>query len=218
MPNNNDKKLGWHFLPADMKLEYGDGRKAEVGKTLSIDKNAVVRCCSTGMHASERPSQAAVHGKGPVLCRVEVSGDIEDRVDKFAGRSRKVIAFRKLTIKDIKAVIKGIDVKVYGDTLSDHVAALASAASSHADLVDKRLKALMSGNLPFTKPVIDEKTLISLLSRRMVRTAKELQDAVKGSFDISNWDDVLDDFECDAQVLVVDDWGKNYEKAYLLAA
>lgn len=62
-----DSKLGWHFLPADMKLKYGDGRKAEVGKALSIPKDTKPWVCNEGMHASEKIHNAAQFkvGSGP---------------------------------------------------------------------------------------------------------------------------------------------------------
>lgn len=227
MATNNKKILGWHFLPASMLLEYYDGRKAEVGKTLSMTDAADPKCCSRGMHASKKPSQAATFNKGPVLTRVEVSGDIDEQHDKFAGRNRKVLWAKKLSDADIKKCLKSVGYS-YNDwsstsTLVSNLAS-ASGSSAYSDKVDKWLiswakkNGLVEGTVSFVKPEIDEKTIISLLNRRVVRTEKEIKKDLGDTFDMSNWDDVFDNAANDMKVLIVDDYEKNGNAGYLLSS
>lgn len=81
--------LGWHFLPNDLSLGHGDGRKVEVGETLTVDCEPVL--CESGLHASERPLDALGYAPGPVICRVEVGGKVVRGSDKLVGTSRKVL-------------------------------------------------------------------------------------------------------------------------------
>ena len=81
----------WHFLPADKRLGYDDGRLVQAGKTYRIPKDQVPVLCSCGMHGSRRALDALNYAYGGVVCRVEISGDIVEGEDKLCGRERKVL-------------------------------------------------------------------------------------------------------------------------------
>lgn len=87
-----ETSLGWHFLPADGCMRYGDGRKV-VARRWYRCEGAVV-ACENGMHHSERILDALRYAPGPVLCRTELRGELAPHgnpVDKLAGRERKVL-------------------------------------------------------------------------------------------------------------------------------
>lgn len=98
---NKDVRMGWHFLRSNRKLGYHDGRIANDGETLSYTGPTPPMTCQRGMHASPTIAQAASFRKGPVLCRVEVSGELDTDTDKFAGRNRKIIWSYELTEADL---------------------------------------------------------------------------------------------------------------------
>jgi hypothetical protein len=227
-PKTKDKKLGWHFLPADMKLGYGDNRKAAVGQTLSLTNKSKVDCCYNGLHASEKIHNAASFGKGPVLCRVEVSGEINTKGNKFCGRNRKVLWARKLTTKEMRALLDHIG---WGSNLGDDedslVQSMDSAAGSYPDELDNWLEAWAKKNgcIPgkyaspapeYVQPSVTEKCILALISRRMVRTAKEIR-ADLTVFDCGNFDTIMDDLCSDGKVLQVNDYTKNGMDGYVLA-
>ncbi len=90
-----DERLGWHFLPISRELGYSDGRKAKLGKTMSSDDWRAPHVCNTGMHASGKPIDAFNFLKGPIMCRVLVSRDLDgingQDQKKFCGRDRTVL-------------------------------------------------------------------------------------------------------------------------------
>ncbi len=90
-----DRILGWHFLPEDGKLANGDGRLVTVGKTYSHD--GPIEICSSGLHASRRIIDALRYAPGPILCRVEVWGDVQSHADKVCAWHRRVIAMADAT-------------------------------------------------------------------------------------------------------------------------
>ena len=81
----------WHFLPKDKTLCYGDGRKVRAGRTYSYAGKEPPELCVRGVHASERVLDALSYAPGPILCRVEVWGDVQRGDDKLVGRHRKVL-------------------------------------------------------------------------------------------------------------------------------
>ncbi len=81
----------FHFLPADRRLRYGDGRKVRDGETLSYINAAPPKLCERGMHASVRCQDALGYAPGAVLCVVDVTGDVTEGDDKIVGRHRKVL-------------------------------------------------------------------------------------------------------------------------------
>ena len=81
--------LAWHFLSEDKRLGYGDRRLVEVGQTLECEGEPAL--CYNGMHGSVRLIDALYYARGPIICRVEIEGDIIEGDDKLCGRRRTVL-------------------------------------------------------------------------------------------------------------------------------
>ena len=81
--------LAWHLLSEDKRLGYDDGRLVEVGATLECKGDPEL--CSNGMHGSVRLIDAAYYASGPIVCRVEIEGDVIEGDDKLCGRRRTVL-------------------------------------------------------------------------------------------------------------------------------
>jgi hypothetical protein len=90
-----ERVLVWHFLPSDGRLQYGIRRKVKAGSTYSCKGPLVL--CRNGMHASERARDALRYAPGPILCRVELSGEILREPNKLCARRRKVLAMADAT-------------------------------------------------------------------------------------------------------------------------
>ncbi|MBV9125673.1 MAG: hypothetical protein JO112_20175 [Planctomycetes bacterium] len=254
MANNNDNKkkdprgevkLGYHFLPANMKLGYSDGRKAEVGKTLSMQStSASPRLCSDGMHASPSPAEAARHGKGPTLTQVEVWGDLTgDDGNKFAGRHRKVLWAKTLSLADLQKIGKkaaGRNSKfATAKTVTDAVSYMSSfySADEKARLNATLLKFAKANGCPNIKeipamprlpraprppkklPKITSKMVRDVLDVYTVTGRAELERALKG-FDLKTLDNAI----YGANVLTIHCWkparygkhGRNAQNGYVL--
>jgi len=76
-------------LSEDKRLGYDDGRLVEVGATLECKGDPEL--CSNGMHGSVRLIDAAYYASGPIVCRVEIEGDVIEGDDKLCGRRRTVL-------------------------------------------------------------------------------------------------------------------------------
>lgn len=86
----------WHFLPADRRLRYDDNRIVEVGETYSAtDRDPELRVY--GMHASLTAMGALQRAPGPVVCRVDLWGDVVRGDDEIVGAHRKVLAMADAT-------------------------------------------------------------------------------------------------------------------------
>ena len=81
--------LAWHFLAEDKRLGYGDGRLVEVGQTLECEGEPEL--CANGLHGSARLIDAVYYARGPIVCRVEIEGDVIEGEDKLCGRRRTVL-------------------------------------------------------------------------------------------------------------------------------
>ena len=81
--------LAWHFLREDKRLGYYDGRLVEVGVPLECKGDPVL--CDNGMHGSVRLVDALRYAAGPIVCRVEIEGDVIEGDDKLCGRRRTVL-------------------------------------------------------------------------------------------------------------------------------
>jgi hypothetical protein len=81
--------LAWHLLSEDKRLGNGDGRLVEVGQTLECEGEPAL--CSNGMHGSARLIDALKYASGPIVCRVEIEGDVIEGDDKLCGRRRTVL-------------------------------------------------------------------------------------------------------------------------------
>ena len=83
--------LGWHFIRADMRLGFGDGRKAQIGEWLSVEGEP--RVCAYGLHASKRAIDALEYlgWESAVICRVELGGTIVRRDNKMVAQQRRIL-------------------------------------------------------------------------------------------------------------------------------
>lgn len=204
----NEKKLGWHFLPADMRLTYSDRRQAKVGETLSIPDSQTPYPCSVGMHASDKPNQAARYGRGPVLTRVEVWGDLHTQYDKFCGRHRRVIWAKEVTDADLKPLEKDLGITHPSRSITDR---LYSAACSDPDAFDNWAMHFMAG-VKSGKPRLSKEILLGLFTPGVVRTHRELVAALKGSFDLKSdsfgdkIEELIDDLSSDLGFHVIEDF------------
>ena len=80
--------LAWHWLSADGKMA-NTGEVVEAGKTYTVEPP--ITCCERGLHASIKAIDSLHYAPGPIICRVEMSGEIASQEDKLAASSRKVI-------------------------------------------------------------------------------------------------------------------------------
>ena len=87
------KIKAWHFAIANNKgqpiLGFGDGREIIDGSTLSI--NGPINMCKNGLHGSVKILDALGYASGPIITRVEISGDIIIGHNKIVGRNRKCL-------------------------------------------------------------------------------------------------------------------------------
>ncbi|HJS81332.1 MAG TPA: hypothetical protein VJ742_00690 [Nitrososphaera sp.] len=83
------KIKAWHFLKEDRKLQFPPHTKIKAGQTIKVKDEPIL--CERGLHASIRAFDALSYSPGPVVCRVEVSGQIVKGYDKLAGTERKVL-------------------------------------------------------------------------------------------------------------------------------
>ena len=81
--------LGWHFLAADRRLQFGERESVEAGRTYTAEGPLVL--CRNGMHASIRALDALRYAPGPIVCRVRLGGEIIHDTDKSVARSRRVL-------------------------------------------------------------------------------------------------------------------------------
>lgn len=224
-----DKKLGWHFLPKNMRLDYGDGRKAVVGQTLTVqDPNAYIRCCSVGMHASPEVGQAAGFHKGPVLTRVEVWGDLDEHTDKFAGRNRKVIWAKEITVQDANEIGKMLgnrelmDLKRGGQTLLYALDGATGAENFEAALRQWARKNgcpnIREKKLKDVAPPFTAKDVIGRLDTRYVTTKRELlrhlaaagfSTKATDGYSVDLFEQLKDDGEFDEKVHIIEDFTRH---------
>ena len=62
-----------------------------------LEHGGEIEMCASGLHASLRPWDALQYAPGPVLCEVEVDGDISHDTDKLVARRRRIIRRVDLT-------------------------------------------------------------------------------------------------------------------------
>ena len=85
--------LAWHWINEQRTLR--DGRPMVVGETVTHD--GPLELCESGLHASERLIDALEYAPGPIICRVECSGEIIRGDNKFVCRERRVVAAHDAT-------------------------------------------------------------------------------------------------------------------------
>jgi hypothetical protein len=76
----------WHFAQEDMRLGFDDGRKIRNGRTLTY--KGELKMCKSGLHASKRIIDALRYARGPMICRVELGGEILHDTDKSVASER----------------------------------------------------------------------------------------------------------------------------------
>jgi hypothetical protein len=80
---------GWYFSEESRLLRYGDARPIALGVTHEVD--APIEFCERGLHASVRAIDALGYAPGPIVWRVELSGEIKTGDDKCVATHRKYI-------------------------------------------------------------------------------------------------------------------------------
>ena len=80
---------GWHFLPEDRRLRWGTKEVVKPDRWISVEGE--LEMCRWGLHASKRSMDALSYAPGPIVCRVELRGDLIHESDKSVGRERRVI-------------------------------------------------------------------------------------------------------------------------------
>ena len=78
----------YHFLREDRKLQFEPYTPVVVGETLVYPGKPEL--CKAGFHASERIIDALRYAPGPVLCVVELGGEIVHGDDKAVAQERTV--------------------------------------------------------------------------------------------------------------------------------
>jgi hypothetical protein len=82
----------WHFVGEKLR----DGRPVPAdGEWLEHEGPLVM--CRSGLHAGERAWYALHYASGPVLCLVELDGEMIEGEDKVVARRRKIIVRRDIT-------------------------------------------------------------------------------------------------------------------------
>src|SRR5579859_2585443 len=87
--------LGWHFLKEDGLTQYSPRKKVVVGEWLY--EQSPLAICQKGLHASSRIIDGLHYAPGPLLCRVELCGELIEQTDKFCAQQRRVIAMADAT-------------------------------------------------------------------------------------------------------------------------
>jgi len=105
------RRLGWHFLAANRRLRFGDGRLVEVGKTLTVDCEAIL--CEQGLHAGHTVYDALQYAQGPILCRVRLGGIIVRGEYKNVATERTV-----LKMADVSSVLHEFSCRCAEDALA----------------------------------------------------------------------------------------------------
>lgn len=81
----------WHFLRKNKKLRYGDNRIVKSGETYEDYRGRKPEICRCGMHGSKKLINALEYSSGPIICRVDISGNLMHGFKYFCGRYRKVL-------------------------------------------------------------------------------------------------------------------------------
>ena len=87
--------IAYHFAKDDYTMNYGDGRKLEVGKTYRTiwpcNGREKPTLCEAGMHGSLKALDALLYAPGNVCCLTEIYGNVVIGKDKIVGESRKIL-------------------------------------------------------------------------------------------------------------------------------
>ena len=80
----------WYFSAADRRLGYEDGREIALGVTHEVGGD--IALCKRGLHASVKPLDALQYAPGPIIWRVELSGNVLTGDDKRCATRRAYVA------------------------------------------------------------------------------------------------------------------------------
>ena len=83
------KVKAWHFMRYNRRLGFGDDRLMRKGATLV--HRGPLKMCVSGLHGSISILDALQYSPGNIICRVEMSGEIEFDSDKLVAERRKCI-------------------------------------------------------------------------------------------------------------------------------
>ena len=103
----------YHFLREDRKLRYEPFTPVVVGETLVYPGKPEL--CKAGFHASERIIDALRYAPGPVLCVVELGGEIIHGEDKAVAQERTVS-----WMEDISPTLHEFACQVAEEALKEH--------------------------------------------------------------------------------------------------
>jgi hypothetical protein len=81
------KNLAWHFVGDKLR-----GGRPVPKDGVWLEHNGELSLCESGLHWSRDPFDALQYAPGPVLCLVEVGGEIIEGDDKGISTRRKIIA------------------------------------------------------------------------------------------------------------------------------
>ena len=118
--------IGWHWIREDRTLRTGE--VVQAGGIYRATGPLVM--CFNGVHASRRALDALYYAPGPVVCRVELRGELLHALDKSVARTRRV-----LWLADATTVLHQFAVTVASDAL--HV------REAQGESVDDRLWAAL---------------------------------------------------------------------------
>jgi hypothetical protein len=133
--------LAWHFLYEDKKLANGDGRLVVAGETLTHEGS--IELCERGLHASRRALDALQYAPGPIVCRVECSGDVIEGGDKLVCTHRKALWLADATaaLHEFACLCAESVLHLCGDDPSPAAAIVAKRAWLRGEISDQELDA-----------------------------------------------------------------------------
>ena len=87
------KKIkAWHFVAEDRKLSFGsEADRLIVEPGFIYTESDPPAICKSGLHGSIRAYDALDYAPGPIICRVQLWGDVEMAPDKLVARNREVL-------------------------------------------------------------------------------------------------------------------------------
>ena len=80
----------WYFSSEDRRLRHGDGREIRLGETHEV--SGEIEMCKNGLHASKKAIDALYYAPGPIVYRVELSGEIKKGEDKLVAQKRTYLS------------------------------------------------------------------------------------------------------------------------------
>ena len=98
-------KLRWKFLnnvDGTIASNYNQSFTWVVGEWRHVQ--GTIRACGNGLHASKRITEALGYVQGDVLARVEVKGESDERDDKSAHQSMRIVKAYRWTKLDSVAL------------------------------------------------------------------------------------------------------------------